>query len=60
MKNVLVKHVVKFVLLLPFVSLLFSCTGDDYVNAIPGNSTVLVSIVLKRLGENNTDGSPAD
>lgn len=60
MKNVLVKHVVKFVLLLPFVSLLFSCTGDDYVNAIPGNSTVVVSIDLKRLGENNTDGSPAD
>lgn len=37
---------------LPF--LLSSCSGDDYVNAVPGNSIALVSIDLRKMAAEST------
>lgn len=45
-------------LLVSMLILMSSCSGDDYLNAIPGNSTALVSVDLKKLassaGDDNT------
>lgn len=44
MNNNCFKSIAASILLLPLIVFFVSCSGDDYLNAIPGNSTALVSI----------------
>lgn len=60
MKTVFTRPVVTFFLLLPLVFALLSCSGDDYLNAVPENSTAVVSIDLKRLAGTGMESSGAD
>ena len=41
-------------LLAVLTALLSSCSGDDYVNAVPGNSIALVSVDLRKMADECT------
>lgn len=55
MKTFFCKPTVTLFLLLPFIFLLFSCSGDDYLNAIPENSIAIVAVDMKQLTEHDED-----
>lgn len=53
MKNVLCKSAATSFLLLSFLFILISCSDSEYVNAVPENSTAIVSVDILRLAESN-------
>lgn len=55
MRNVFYRQAVALSLLLPFIFLLCSCSDDDYLNAIPENSTAIVAIDAKQLAGSEGD-----
>ena len=49
MKNISIKSLCFSMALLPLMLMLASCSGDDYLNAIPDDSTALVALDLQQL-----------
>ena len=56
MKMKTMKTVVRYLLVLPLLFLVSSCSDEDYLNVIPDNSTALVAIDAQKLFDGNVDG----
>ncbi len=57
MKRIYFKLIAASILFMPLFALFTSCSGDDYLNAIPGNSTALVSIDVQKYAEKEGSAS---
>lgn len=57
MKKIDFKAVAAFLMIVPLIVVLSSCSDDDYLNAIPENSTALVSIDVPGLLEFSNAGN---
>lgn len=57
MKRNYFKLIAASILFMPLFALFTSCSGDDYLNAIPGNSTALVSIDVQKYAEKEGSAS---
>ena len=51
MKRICYRTVVSYAVLLPMFLILLSCSDDDYLNAIPENSTALLAVDMQDISE---------
>lgn len=55
MKKIGFKSAIECLKLLPFLLLLTACSGDDYVNVIPQNSTAVISVDMPEMAKRYSD-----
>ena len=60
MKRICYRTVVSYAVLLPMFLILLSCSDDDYLNAIPENSTALLAVDMQDISDKDVSARIAD
>lgn len=60
MENTCHKAIILYSVLLPVLFILLSCSDDDYLNAIPENSTALLAVDIQNLSDKDMPAKIAD
>lgn len=60
MKKICYRAFVSYAVILPMLLILSSCSNDDYLNAIPENSTALLAVDVQNLSDKDMSERIAD